>query len=181
MLSAADMVARKLETLSRQGAEQTGRGGTGPRKGVLICTDAGSCSPHTVGRRITRRPYRSRKWTPLLCSSSCSWYCCSAAADGSTDVECESTAAEGCWGLQRCRWDKRRDERSQDCGNRAHLAGILGLAYGSFSYTKETHDAKVGPIELSVKDKETVNVPVWAGVGAIVIGGMMLLLPGKTR
>ncbi len=50
------------------------------------------------------------------------------------------------------------------------VAGVLGLAYGKFSYTKETHDAKVGPIEMSVKDKETVNVPVWAGVGAIVIG-----------
>jgi hypothetical protein len=61
------------------------------------------------------------------------------------------------------------------------LAGILGLTYGSFSYTKDTHKAKVGPIELSVKDKETVNVPVWAGVGAIVIGGVILLLRGKTR
>ena len=61
------------------------------------------------------------------------------------------------------------------------VAGILGLAYGSFSYTKETHEAKVGPIELSVKDKETVNVPVWAGVGAMVIGGVILLFAGKTR
>ena len=43
------------------------------------------------------------------------------------------------------------------------VAGALGLAYGSFSYTKETHQAKVGPIELSIKDRETVNVPVWAG------------------
>ena len=54
------------------------------------------------------------------------------------------------------------------------LAGVLGLAYGSFSYTKETHEAKLGPIELSVKDKQTVNVPVWAGVGAIVVGGVLL-------
>ena len=59
------------------------------------------------------------------------------------------------------------------------VAGVLGLAYGKFSYTKETHDAKVGPIELSVKDKETVNVPVWAGVGAIVIGVGVLLVGGK--
>ena len=59
------------------------------------------------------------------------------------------------------------------------VAGILGLVYGSFSYTKETHEAKLGPIELSVKDKETVNVPVWAGVGAIVIGGALLLFAGK--
>jgi hypothetical protein len=59
------------------------------------------------------------------------------------------------------------------------IAGVLGLAYGSFSYTKETHDAKVGPIELSVKDKETVNVPVWAGVGAIVIGAGLLLAGGR--
>jgi uncharacterized membrane protein YidH (DUF202 family) len=59
------------------------------------------------------------------------------------------------------------------------VAGVLGLVYGSFSYTKETHQAKVGPIELSIKDKETVNVPVWAGVGAIVIGGVLLLLGSK--
>ena len=58
-------------------------------------------------------------------------------------------------------------------------AGILGLVYGSFSYTKDTHEAKLGPIELSVKEKETVNIPVWAGVGAIVIGGALLLVGGK--
>jgi len=54
-------------------------------------------------------------------------------------------------------------------------AGTLGLVYGGFSYTKETHEAKIGPLELSMKDKETVNVPVWAGVIAIVIGGGLLL------
>jgi TRAP-type C4-dicarboxylate transport system permease small subunit len=59
------------------------------------------------------------------------------------------------------------------------VAGILGLVYGSFSYTKETHEAKLGSLELSVKDKRTVNVPVWAGVGAIVIGGVLLLVGGK--
>ena len=58
-------------------------------------------------------------------------------------------------------------------------AGVLGLVYGSFSYTKDTHEAKLGPIELSVKDKETVNIPVWAGVGAIVIGGGLLLVGGR--
>lgn len=55
------------------------------------------------------------------------------------------------------------------------VGGVLGLVYGSFSYTKETHEAKLGPIELSVKDMQTVNVPVWVGVGAIVIGGVLLL------
>jgi hypothetical protein len=59
------------------------------------------------------------------------------------------------------------------------IAGVLGLAYGKFSYTKETHEAKVGPIEMQVKDKETVNVPVWAGVGAIVIGAGLLLAGGR--
>ena len=59
------------------------------------------------------------------------------------------------------------------------VAGILGLAYGKFSYTKETHETKIGPLELSVKDKETVNIPVWAGVGAIVIGGILFLVPTK--
>ena len=60
-------------------------------------------------------------------------------------------------------------------------AGILGLVYGSFTYTKETHEAKLGPIEMTVKDKETVNIPVWAGVGAIVIGSLLLLFGDKKR
>jgi uncharacterized membrane protein len=59
--------------------------------------------------------------------------------------------------------------------------GILGLVYGGFSYTKESHEARIGPIELSVKDRRTVNVPVWAGVGAIVIGGALLLFGARKR
>lgn len=61
------------------------------------------------------------------------------------------------------------------------LAGVLGLVYGSFTYTKETHQANLGSLELSVKDKETVNVPMWAGVGAILIGGVLLLVGFKKR
>lgn len=59
------------------------------------------------------------------------------------------------------------------------LAGTLGLLYGSFSFTKETHEAKLGPIELSVKEKQSVNVPVWAGVAAIVVGGGLLVTGSK--
>jgi hypothetical protein len=59
------------------------------------------------------------------------------------------------------------------------VAGVLGLLYGSFSYTKDTHDVKLGPIEFSVKEKETVNVPVWAGVAAIAVGAALLLLGSK--
>ena len=59
------------------------------------------------------------------------------------------------------------------------LAGALGLAYGSFSYTKDTQQAKLGPIELSIKNKETVNIPVWAGVGAIVAGAFLLFMRRK--
>jgi uncharacterized membrane protein len=54
-------------------------------------------------------------------------------------------------------------------------AGVLGLIYGSFSYTKDTTAVKLGPIELSVKEKETVNIPVWGGVGAIVVGALLLV------
>ncbi|MDR3391471.1 MAG: hypothetical protein P4L77_07000 [Sulfuriferula sp.] len=56
------------------------------------------------------------------------------------------------------------------------VAGGLALPYGGFSYTKETHQAKIGPIALSVKDRETVNIPVWAGVGAIVAGVVLLFV-----
>lgn len=59
------------------------------------------------------------------------------------------------------------------------VAGVLGLVYGGFSYTKENHEAKIGPITLSVKEKETVNVPMWAGIGAIVAGALLLLVGGK--
>jgi hypothetical protein len=59
------------------------------------------------------------------------------------------------------------------------VAGVLGLGYGGFSYTKQTHDIKMGPIEMSVKEKETVNVPVWAGAGAIALGAALLLLGGR--
>jgi len=56
------------------------------------------------------------------------------------------------------------------------VTGSLGLAYGSFTYTKETHKAGLGPIELTVKDEETVNIPVWAGVGAIAAGMILLFV-----
>jgi len=59
------------------------------------------------------------------------------------------------------------------------VAGVLGLVYGSFSYTKETHQARLGPIEISVKDTETINVPVWVGVGAIAIGGLLVVFGGR--
>ena len=59
------------------------------------------------------------------------------------------------------------------------VAGILGLLYGKFSYTKETHGFKVGSLELSVQDKETINVPVWAGAGAIVGGALLLYVRRK--
>ncbi len=54
------------------------------------------------------------------------------------------------------------------------VAGLLGLAYGSFTYTKETHTTKIGPIEMSVKDKETINFPVWVSLGAIAAGVILL-------
>jgi hypothetical protein len=61
------------------------------------------------------------------------------------------------------------------------VLGVLGLAYGGFSCTKQTHKGQLGPIELSVSEKQTVNVPLWAGVGAIVVGGALLIFGGKVR
>jgi hypothetical protein len=57
--------------------------------------------------------------------------------------------------------------------------GIIGLVYGGITYTKSSHDTKIGPLEFSIKDKETVNIPVWAGVGAIVVGGVLLFVRTK--
>jgi hypothetical protein len=59
------------------------------------------------------------------------------------------------------------------------VAGVLALVYGGFSYVSDTHTAKLGPINLTVKDKERVNIPIWAGVSAIAIGAALLLLGNK--
>lgn len=59
------------------------------------------------------------------------------------------------------------------------VAGALGLVYGGFSYTKDTTAVKLGSLELSVKEQKNVNIPLWAGVGAIVAGGLLLLSTSK--
>jgi len=59
------------------------------------------------------------------------------------------------------------------------VAGTLGLVYGGFSYTKDKHDVKLGSLQFSVTEKESVNVPVWAGAGAIGLGVILLLLGRK--
>jgi hypothetical protein len=61
------------------------------------------------------------------------------------------------------------------------VTGILGLAYGGFSYTKDTTAVKLGPIELTVKEKQTVNIPLWAGIASVIVGGALLVLGGKGR
>jgi drug/metabolite transporter (DMT)-like permease len=56
-------------------------------------------------------------------------------------------------------------------------AGILGLAYRGFSFTKQTHEAKIGSLELSLNEKQTISLPAWAGVGALVAGAFLLMVP----
>ena len=60
------------------------------------------------------------------------------------------------------------------------VVGALALAYGGFSFTKETHKAEVGPLKFSVQEKERVNVPQWAGLGAI-LAGVVLLVAGRKK
>lgn len=52
--------------------------------------------------------------------------------------------------------------------------GILALVYKGFSYTREEHAAKLGPLELSVEEKEKVTIPTWAGVIAVVAGAGLM-------
>jgi len=59
------------------------------------------------------------------------------------------------------------------------VGGMLGLVYGGFSYTKDSTVVKLGPLEVSAKEKQTVNVPMWVGVGAIVVGGLLLVFGAK--
>jgi hypothetical protein len=60
------------------------------------------------------------------------------------------------------------------------LAGTLGLVYGGFSYTKESHDTRLGPLEMTFKEKQRVTIPAWAGAGAIAAGTLLLLLRKKS-
>lgn len=60
------------------------------------------------------------------------------------------------------------------------VLGALALIYGGFSYTKENTAAKIGPLEIKVQEKETVNIPLWAGIGAIVVGGVLLVAGRKS-
>ena len=59
------------------------------------------------------------------------------------------------------------------------VTGVLGLTYGGFSYTKDTTVVKVGPLELTAKEKQTINIPLWAGIGATVVGGLLLVISSK--
>ncbi len=61
------------------------------------------------------------------------------------------------------------------------VGGALGLVYGSFTYTKETHATRLGPIQLSIQEKETVNIPLWMGVGAIALGSGLLVFGVKNK
>ncbi len=59
------------------------------------------------------------------------------------------------------------------------VAGALGLAYGGFTYTKSSHETQMGPFSMTVKDRQTVAIPIWAGLGAVLVGGVLLLIPAK--
>ena len=61
------------------------------------------------------------------------------------------------------------------------VAGVLALAYGGFSYTKETHKAELGPFKMTLEEREQVNVPQWIGVAALAGGIVMVLIGGKKK
>jgi TRAP-type C4-dicarboxylate transport system permease small subunit len=60
------------------------------------------------------------------------------------------------------------------------VGGVLGLAYGGFSYTKQTHSTDIGPLHLEVKEQQHVNIPLWAGLAALIGGGVLLVVPFKS-
>ena len=61
------------------------------------------------------------------------------------------------------------------------VAGVLGLVYRGVTYTKATHEAKLGPLRFAVEEKETIPVPVWAGVGAIAAGVILLVVGARKK
>lgn len=61
------------------------------------------------------------------------------------------------------------------------IAGVIGLVFGGFTYTRDRSETEIGPLEIAVEDRERVNIPVWAGVGAIIVGGLILVGSGRGR
>jgi TRAP-type C4-dicarboxylate transport system permease small subunit len=59
------------------------------------------------------------------------------------------------------------------------LIGVIGLAYGGFTYTKDVHNADVGPLHMSFSEKEHVNIPIWAGLAFVLVGGVLLVTRKK--
>ncbi|GLX79467.1 hypothetical protein tinsulaeT_28070 [Thalassotalea insulae] len=59
------------------------------------------------------------------------------------------------------------------------IMGIIGLAYGGFSYTSDVHQADIGSLHMSLSETQDINIPIWAGVTFIIAGGVLLLLPKK--
>jgi len=61
------------------------------------------------------------------------------------------------------------------------VLGIAGFFTGGFSFTKETTKAQIGPVAIQVKEKESINVPQWLSLGAIVLGGVLLVVGARRR
>ena len=59
------------------------------------------------------------------------------------------------------------------------VAGVLALAYGGFSYTKETHETNIGPLKLSIKEEQRVSIPITLGIGCLLFGSLLLVLRNK--
>jgi len=56
------------------------------------------------------------------------------------------------------------------------LAGLAGFFVKDVSFTKDTTAAKIGSLELTVKEKETVHIPPWLSLGAIAVGAVLLVV-----
>lgn len=56
------------------------------------------------------------------------------------------------------------------------VLGLAGFFTGGFSFTKNTTTAKLGPLELSVQEKESINVPQWLSLGALALGAVVFVI-----
>ena len=70
--------------------------------------------------------------------------------------------------------------------NAARIAGIIlivgglaGFFTGGFSFNQDRTAAKIGPIELTVTEKKSVNIPQWLSLGAVVLGAIVLVLGSR--
>ena len=59
------------------------------------------------------------------------------------------------------------------------VLGLAGFFTGGFSFIKETTKAQIGPLQINVQEKKSIGIPEWLSIGAVVLGGVLLVMGSR--